>query len=232
MRQEGRRRSPNGAAAELKKQKLNAVPDPAGRDRRRSSTSRPTRRRSTSWRRPMPASTPIGHFVDERIPSRFRDQFPEARADQIEYMDVSPEAGRLRRDRADPVPRARRRQPRADGLEHAAPGRAAAASPRRRSSAPAWRSAPRATPARWSSRSATAWCISVTAERIRVESRLGRARRVPAAQVRAQQPGHLHQPAPDRRPGPAGPGRPGHRRQLVARATASSRSARTSSSRS
>ena len=30
------------------------------------------------------------HFVEERIPSRFRDQFPEARADQIEYMDVSP----------------------------------------------------------------------------------------------------------------------------------------------
>ena len=31
-----------------------------------------------------------GHFVDDRIPSRHRDQFPEARADQIEYMDVSP----------------------------------------------------------------------------------------------------------------------------------------------
>jgi DNA-directed RNA polymerase subunit beta len=31
-----------------------------------------------------------GHFVDDRIPSRFRDSFPEARPDQIEYMDVSP----------------------------------------------------------------------------------------------------------------------------------------------
>jgi len=31
-----------------------------------------------------------GHFVDERIPSRYRDTFPEARASQIEYMDVSP----------------------------------------------------------------------------------------------------------------------------------------------
>jgi DNA-directed RNA polymerase subunit beta len=31
-----------------------------------------------------------GHFVDERIPSRYRDQFPEARPGQIEYMDVSP----------------------------------------------------------------------------------------------------------------------------------------------
>jgi DNA-directed RNA polymerase subunit beta len=31
-----------------------------------------------------------GHFLDERIPSRYRDTFPEVRADQIEYMDVSP----------------------------------------------------------------------------------------------------------------------------------------------
>jgi DNA-directed RNA polymerase subunit beta len=31
-----------------------------------------------------------GHFLDERIPSRYRDTFPEIRPDQIEYMDVSP----------------------------------------------------------------------------------------------------------------------------------------------
>ncbi|MGI8703712.1 MAG: DNA-directed RNA polymerase subunit beta, partial [Candidatus Limnocylindrales bacterium] len=31
-----------------------------------------------------------GHFVDERIPARHRDQFPEARPQQIEFMDVSP----------------------------------------------------------------------------------------------------------------------------------------------
>ena len=37
------------------------------------------------------------------------------------------QAARLRRGGADPVPRERRRQPRADGLEHAAPGGAAAA---------------------------------------------------------------------------------------------------------
>src|SRR5919204_280037 len=30
-----------------------------------------------------------GHFSEDRIPSRFRDSFPEARPDQIEYMDVS-----------------------------------------------------------------------------------------------------------------------------------------------
>jgi DNA-directed RNA polymerase subunit beta len=31
-----------------------------------------------------------GHFVAERIPSRFRDTFPESRPSSIEYMDVSP----------------------------------------------------------------------------------------------------------------------------------------------
>ena len=31
-----------------------------------------------------------GHFTAERVPSRYRDSFPEARPDQIEYMDVSP----------------------------------------------------------------------------------------------------------------------------------------------
>jgi len=31
-----------------------------------------------------------GHFLAERVPSRYRDTFPEARPNQIEYMDVSP----------------------------------------------------------------------------------------------------------------------------------------------
>jgi DNA-directed RNA polymerase subunit beta len=31
-----------------------------------------------------------GHFIAERVPSRYRDLFPEARPDQIDYMDVSP----------------------------------------------------------------------------------------------------------------------------------------------
>ena len=44
---------------------------------------------------------------------------------QIDYMDVSPKQVVSRGHRAHPVPRARRRQPRPDGLEHAAPGRAA-----------------------------------------------------------------------------------------------------------
>ena len=43
-----------------------------------------------------------------------------ARADRVHGRQ--PQAGRLGRDGADPVPRARRREPRPDGLEHAAPG--------------------------------------------------------------------------------------------------------------
>ena len=45
-----------------------------------------------------------GHFVGEKVPCRYRDVFPEARPDQIDYMDRQPQAGRLRGDGADPVP--------------------------------------------------------------------------------------------------------------------------------
>ncbi len=39
------------------------------------------------------ANTPLddaGHFLTERVPCRYRDQFPEVAPDRIEYMDVSP----------------------------------------------------------------------------------------------------------------------------------------------
>ena len=64
------------------------------------------------------------------------------------YMDVSPRADRVGRHGADPVPRARRRQPRPDGFEHAASGRAADPHRGARSSEPAWSTALRSTPAR------------------------------------------------------------------------------------
>jgi DNA-directed RNA polymerase subunit beta len=77
------------AAAELKKQKANAFP------------MRPI---VTSEIEYLPADEEEehhvaqansrlddeGHFLDERIPSRYRDTFPEVRPDMIEYMDVSP----------------------------------------------------------------------------------------------------------------------------------------------
>ena len=36
------------------------------------------------------SSTTSGHFVAERVPARHRDQFPEARPQQVDFMDVSP----------------------------------------------------------------------------------------------------------------------------------------------
>jgi len=77
------------ALAELKKQKLNAFP------------IRPIVTEAIEY---LPADEEeehivaqanarlddAGHFADDRIPSRYRDVFPEARPDQIEYMDVSP----------------------------------------------------------------------------------------------------------------------------------------------
>ena len=62
-----------------------------------------------------------GKFVDELVSCRHKNEFTLVTPDKIEYMDVA-EADRLGRGVDDSVPRARRCQPRADGLEHAAPG--------------------------------------------------------------------------------------------------------------
>ena len=140
---------------------------------------------------------------------------------------TSAQAGRLRRHGADPVPRARRRQPRPDGLEHAAPG-GAAAEPESPIVAPAWRTAPRATRARWSSRERDGMVVSVTAEQIRSSPTTGELDELPPREVRALQPGHLHQPAPDRRRRRARRGRPAPGRQQRPPTAASWRSARTS----
>ena len=68
------------------------------------------------------------HFADERVMVRVKggevEYVPNV---DVDYIDVSAAPDGVRGHRADPVPRARRRQPRADGLEHAAPGRAAGA---------------------------------------------------------------------------------------------------------
>src|SRR5687767_7831619 len=79
----------NGAAAELKKQKLNAFPirpvvtdqiEYLPADEEEEHVVAQANARLDADR----------HFIEERVPSRFRDMFPEARPDQIEYMDVSP----------------------------------------------------------------------------------------------------------------------------------------------
>jgi len=79
----------DGAASELKKQKLNAFPiKPVVTDQIEYLPADEEEEHVVAQANARLDAT--GHFVDERVPSRFRDQFPEARPDQIEYMDVSP----------------------------------------------------------------------------------------------------------------------------------------------
>src|SRR5688572_23841043 len=77
------------AAAELKKQKANAFPiRPLVTDEIEYLPADEEEEHVVAQ-----ANAPLDegrHFIEERIPSRYRDTFPEARADQIEYMDVSP----------------------------------------------------------------------------------------------------------------------------------------------
>ncbi len=118
---------------------------------------------------------------------------------------------------ADPVPRARRRQPRADGFEHAAPGGAAAADPgaarrhrhgsrggarfgrHRGRQARRLRGVGRRQPHRHQAR---------RRRRDRLERRHHQPHQVPALE-----PEHLHQPAPDREAGRPRAARPGDRRR-------------------
>ncbi len=107
-------------------------------------------------------------------------------------------ADRLRGDRADPVPRAQRRQPRADGREHAAAGGASddhAVAARRHGAR---------VPGRDRHRRRGARQARGQGDRRRRGHNRGRAqgrpRRVPADEVHALQPGHAHPPEADRRP--------------------------------
>src|SRR5437867_300244 len=78
----------DGAAAELKKQKLNAFPiKPVVTDQIEYLPADEEEQHVVAQANARLDTD--GHFVDERVPSRFRDQFPEARPDQIEYMVVS-----------------------------------------------------------------------------------------------------------------------------------------------
>ncbi len=100
--------------------------DPArGRGRTRS-TSRPGRRTARSSPRPTRSSRPRG--VRQRAGQRPAGRRVQARAARGGHVHRRvAQAARVGRGVADSVPRERRRQPRADGLEHAAPGGAAAA---------------------------------------------------------------------------------------------------------
>ena len=130
-RHQGRRGRPQGRQAVQRGRRRRAqeaegprLPDPAGRHRRdrvppgrrgggarRRAGQRAARRRGPLPRRAHPVALPRHVPRGARRPDRVHGRLAQA--------------GRLRGDGAHPVPRARRRQPRAHGLEHAAPGRAA-----------------------------------------------------------------------------------------------------------
>ena len=138
-----------------------------------------------------------GHFTAERIPSRYRDTFPEARAGQIEYMDVSPKQVVSVATALIPF------------LEHDDANRALMGSNMQRQAVPLLEPESPIVGTGMEERAARdsgqvlvarrgGLVTSVTAERILDRDRRRRARRVQAPQVRPQQPGHLHQPAADR----------------------------------
>ena len=138
-----------------------------------------------------------GHFTAERIPSRYRDTFPEARAGQIEYMDVSPKQVVSVATALIPF------------LEHDDANRALMGSNMQRQAVPLLEPESPIVGTGMEGRAArdSGQVLIARARRPRHErhrrarprrDRRGRARRVQAPQVRAQQPGHLHQPAADR----------------------------------
>ena len=137
-------------------------------------------------------------------------------ADDVDYMDVSPRQMVSVPDGHDPVPRARRRQPRPDGLEHAAPVGAAAplrvAVRRHRHGVPRGRRLRRRHHGHQGRRGPGA---------VRRPDHDHERRRhvldVPAGEVPPVEPGHVVQPEADRRRGRPRRGRPGHRRRPVHR---------------
>ena len=96
-----------------------------------------------------------GHFSEERVLVRRKGGDVDLIAPtRVDYMDVSPRQMVSVATAHDPVPRARRRQPRAHGREHAASVGAAAAFRVAAGRHRAWSCAPRSTPATSSRRTA------------------------------------------------------------------------------
>ena len=171
-----------------------------------------------------------GRFVDERVlvrrgPARRRragrGHHDLLRHDQRDRLRAAgrgrphgrlAEADRVGLDRPDPLRRARRRQPGPDGRQHAEAGRAAGgargALHRHRRRGPRRpgrrrRAAGRGRRAPWSRcRASTSWSSTGPASVTGSGHELGR-RTLPAGQVPALQPEHLHQPEGDRGRGPA-----------------------------
>ena len=72
----------------------------------RSTSCRPSRKASSRSRRRMRSSARKGELTDELVSCRLSNEFTLVPRDRINYMDVEPEADRVGRRVADPVPRA------------------------------------------------------------------------------------------------------------------------------
>ncbi len=176
----------------------------------RSSTSPPTRRRSYYIAQ---ANAPLDdgqHFTEERVMVRYRDEFRVQPAEDVDYMDVSPKQIVSVATAMIPF------------LEHDDANRALMGSNMMRQSVPLlqpeapvvgtgveYRAALRLA-SRWSWPQAAGTVVGVTSCRDHGRARRGRrARHLRPEEVPALEPGHLHQPAPDRRrrrPRGQGPG--------------------------
>ena len=114
-------------------------------------------RTSSLWPRPTSPWMKTAPFVHSKVNGRHRDEFVEVDRVAGGLHGHLPPDGRLRGHGHDPLPGERRRQPRPDGLQHAAAGCAAAAHREPRSWAPAWSTRPAWTPACACWPSAAAW---------------------------------------------------------------------------
>ena len=190
---------------------------------RTPSTSRRGRRTSTSSRRPTSRSTRTGRLIQERVNARQAGNFILAPRDERAVHRRVAQAARLGRGVAHPVPRERRREPRADGIEHAAPGGAAAARPgavRRHRHGVHHRARlgrrRRGAPLRHASTTSTASASSSASQGEDGDVTQGDGRRhLQPDEVQALEPEHLHQPEADRPGRPEGAQGAGARRRAV-----------------
>ena len=198
------------ATAELKKQKANAFPiKPIVTDEIEYLPADEEEEHVVAQ-----ANAPLddeGHFVGDRIPSRYRETFPEARPNQIEYMDVSPKQVVSVATALIPF------------LEHDDANRALMGSNMQRQAVPLLEPESPIVGTGMEERAARdSGQVLVSRRRGRRDerhrrahpdrNRCRRARRVQAPQVRPLEPGHVHQPASDRRRRGARPRRAADRR--------------------
>ena len=143
-----------------------------------------------------------GQLTDELVSCRYQNEFTLMPPRRGQVHGRVAEADRVGGGLADPVPRARRRQPRAHGLEHAAPGGADAA---RREAAGRHRHGARrghrlgrdrGRAPRRHGRLGRRLAHRGARQRRRDDGRRAGRRHLQPDQVHALEPEHLHQPAP------------------------------------